>query len=122
MKTLRYFQLAFMAMIFMCIGLRSSYAQDLQGQARADSLINELPKTKSDTDQVNLLVMAGRAVMTIDPAAAMNYINRALYLSQQHNWQKGIGLAYLNKARTYDVTSDFAAALDTAGKALEIFI
>jgi signal transduction histidine kinase/tetratricopeptide (TPR) repeat protein len=59
--------------------------------------------------------------MTIDPAAAMSYINRALRLAQQHNWQKGIGLVYLNKARTYGVTSDFAAALDTAGKAYEIF-
>ncbi|MEO8712808.1 MAG: tetratricopeptide repeat protein, partial [Parafilimonas sp.] len=96
-------------------------AQDLQGKALADSLMNELPKTKEDTNQVKLIIKAAKAIISTDPAAAMKYADSAMHLSQQHQWQKGIGIAYINKARIYTAISNFTAGNENAGKAYEIF-
>jgi len=111
----------FLAMLFFAIGLQSLRAQGLQGKALADSLINELPKTKSDTDQVKLIIKIGRALVSIDPPVAMHYADSAMQLSQQHAWKKGIGIAHLSKARIFSATSDYATSLENAGKAYEIF-
>ncbi len=121
MKIIKCFYLSFTALIFTCIRTQPLCAQALEGRALADSLIQELPKTKNDTDQVKLIVKAARALSQIDPAAAMHYADSGIQLSTQRKWKKGIGLAYMSKSRIYRVTSDYAAGLENAGKAYEVF-
>ncbi len=104
-----------------CMGPQSLAAQGRQGKPLADSLLQELPKIKSDTEQVKLIIKVAKALAATDPPAAMSYVDSALHLSRQHQWQKGIGMAFINKARIYRATSDFALALDNADKAYEIF-
>ena len=67
----------FLAMLFSG-GLQSLHAQGLQGRALADSLISELPKTKSDTDQVKLIIKIARALESTDPPGAMHYTDSAI--------------------------------------------
>ena len=121
LRILKYFILSLIALIFTWICPQLLPAQNLQGKALADSLIQEAQKTKSDTDQVKLIVKAAKALISTDPSAAMKYADSAMHLSQQHKWQKGIGIAYINKARIYSAISDFTISLENAGKAYEIF-
>ncbi len=113
--------LSAIALMFACICPQLLPAQNLQGKALADSLIQEAQKTKSDTDQVKLIAKAAKALISTDPSAAMKYADSAMRLAQQHQWQKGIGIAYINKARIYSAMSNFAVSLENAGKAYEIF-
>jgi two-component system NtrC family sensor kinase len=108
-------------MLLACTGLQCLHAQGLKGKALADSLISELSKTKSDTDQVKLIIKAVKALAPTDPPAAMHYADSAMQLSRQHQWKKGIGMAYINKARIYSATSDFATSLENADTSYEIF-
>jgi tetratricopeptide (TPR) repeat protein len=101
--------------------LQRLYAQDVEDQALADSLINELPKTKSDTDQVKLLSNISKVLTPFNPDQALNYANKAMDLAKRANWTKGIGLAYMNKATIYVTLTDYAAGLENASKAYEIF-
>ena len=122
MAIFKYFTSFFLLSLACCFsGLSHLYAQVLQGKALADSLIRELPKTKRDTDQVKLIIKVEKALLSTDPAAAMHYADSAMQLSRQYQWQKGIGMAYINKARIYNATSDFAASLENADSAYEVF-
>ncbi|MEP7374746.1 MAG: tetratricopeptide repeat-containing sensor histidine kinase [Chitinophagaceae bacterium] len=96
-------------------------AQGLQNKALADSLINEASIAKSDTDQVKLIIRAVKVLTPTDTPEAMKLVDSALLLSQRYHWQKGIGSAYLNKARIYRNESNYADAVENAGKASEIF-
>ncbi|MEP7231423.1 MAG: tetratricopeptide repeat protein [Ginsengibacter sp.] len=121
MKAIKYFLLPLGVTIFICNGTQPLCAQSLQGKSLADSLLNELPKTKVDTDQVKLLVRVVKALATTDHPAAIKYADSAMRLAQQYHWQKGVGMAYLNKARVLRTTSDNEASLENAGKAYDIF-
>jgi signal transduction histidine kinase len=121
MKTFKYFMPCFLAAFFTCIGLQPLHAQGLRGKALADSLIHELPKTKSDTDQVKLIIRVVKALVSTNPPAAMKYADSAMQLAQQVRWAKGIGMAHINKARVYSATSDYATSIESAGKAYDIF-
>jgi tetratricopeptide (TPR) repeat protein len=121
MKAIKYLPLAIIGAIFYCMGLQSIYAQSLKDQALADSLISELPKTKSDTDQVKLLSKLARVLTPFNPDEALNYANKAMDLAKKANWTTGIGLAHMNKATIYVTITDYAAGLENANKAYEIF-
>ena len=120
MRTIKYL-LPVLAFVFNCTGVQSLYAQSLSGPALADSLINELPKTKSDTDRVTLLSYISRVLTPVNPEEALNYANKAMDLATKVNWTKGIGFAHLNKAIIYVTITDYAAALKNANKAYDIF-
>ena len=121
MKVAGYYCMHLIALVFAIAGLQPLYAQNLKGHALADSLMNEMPKAKNDTSQVNLFIKAAKALITIDPAAAMHYNDSAMHLAQKYQWKKGIGMAYFNKARINNATSDFAGGVENAGKAYEYF-
>ncbi len=101
MKAFKYFLLLLIAIVFASINSPSLYAQSLQGKALADSIINELPKTKSDTNQVKLIIKIVKALISTDPPTAMYYADTAMQLAQKYKWNKGIGMAYINKAPQY---------------------
>ena len=83
--------------------------------------MQEAQRAKTDTDQIKLIARAAKVLVASDPSTAMKYADSAMHLSQQHKWQKGIGIAYINKARAYAATSDFTTSIENAGKASEIF-
>jgi tetratricopeptide (TPR) repeat protein len=120
MKTIKHALLLLTAVIYNCTGL-SIYAQNLRGQALADSLMSELPKVKSDTDHVKLLYSLARAFVSLNPDEAMRYADSTLLISQKISWTKGTGLAYINKARIYRYKSDYAAGLEFSRKSYETF-
>jgi len=121
LATSKYLILPIVATILACIVPVSLYAQALQGKALADSFIYELSGTNSDTSRVKLILKAAEALESIEPPAAMHYADSAMNLSQQYQWAKGIAIAYLDKARIYDVTSEYATSIENAGKAYDIF-
>jgi two-component system, NtrC family, sensor kinase len=121
MKAFKYFKPYFLAVLFFCLGLKSLYGQGLTGKALADSLLKLNELHKSDTDKIKLIIRASKALLPIDPTGAMNYADSAMRLSEQHKWKKGKAIAYINKARIFRSTSDFAAGLEHAAKAYEIF-
>ncbi|MDQ6844422.1 MAG: tetratricopeptide repeat protein [Bacteroidota bacterium] len=121
MKDLKHFRFLLIAVIFASIGRQPLHAQALQGKALADSLLHELPKITNDTDQVTLIIKVVKALISTDPPAAMHYADTALALAQKQQWKKGIGIAYVSKAKIYKATSDNVASMENANKAYEIF-
>jgi len=121
MKTIKHLILPAIAVIYNCTVPQALYAQNLKGQALADSLLSELPKTKSDTDHIKLLHSIARAFIIINSDEAMGYADSTLQLSRKISWNKGVGLAYLNKARIYRAKSDYAAGMEFGSKSYEIF-
>ena len=71
---------------------RQSRAQ-LQGQARIDSLLPQLPKTIEDTNKVNLLTDLSFTYNSIDPDEGIKFGKEGLALAQKLNWKKGMANA-----------------------------
>ncbi|CAN5439747.1 hypothetical protein BH10BAC2_BH10BAC2_39150 [soil metagenome] len=121
MRTTKNLIRLFLVVICTCCSLQVSYAQNLEGYALADSLIKELPKTKSDTAHISIMISISRALYATDPSVAMKYADSAMQFSQRYNWKKGTGLAYLYRARVYRTTSDYVAGLENANRSYETF-
>src|SRR5690349_11563345 len=120
MKTINYLP-AVIAIIFNCTTLQRSSAQGLQDKALADSLLNVLSTTKSDTDKATLLSKVARVLTPFDPTQALSYANQVVDISKKANWAKGIGLGYMNRATIYVTISDYVAGLQNAEEAYKIF-
>ena len=71
-----------------------------QTQVNVDSLINSL-ETKEDTAKVNLLLKIAEIQNNIDPTKSPQFINEALQLSEQLNYNKGKANANLQLGRYY---------------------
>lgn len=121
MRAPSYYSLSFTALLMASLCFPPAAAQGLQGKALADSLMNAVSNTKGDTDQVKLILKAAKAVAQTDAVLAMRYADSAMELSQQHGWKKGIGLAYINKARINRRTSDNTQSIENASKAYDAF-
>ena len=85
-----------LVLIFLLSGLAVSpaFAQLKLGQATLDSLLAQLPKTKPDTNRVNLLYRISFTYIRIEPNTGISYANQCLALAQQLKWKKGIVNAY----------------------------
>ncbi len=104
------------------MGVQSLHAQNLDGKALADSLIRELPKTIIDTNRVKLMIRAGRILTTVDTSAAIRYADSAMSLSEKHQWKKGIGMAFFNRAKINTQNADYSLSIENATKAYETFL
>src|ERR1700733_15001086 len=83
----------------------------LQGQARVDSLLNELPKAKEDTNKVKLLNTLSFGLSFINPDEGMKYGTQGLKLGEYLKWEKGIAGAYNCLSNNYYQKSDYRGAL-----------
>jgi len=79
MKRFKHYILYFFITTSACIWVLSLNAQGLRDKALADSLLNELPKAKSDTDTYKLFTNAVKAVISNRPLA-MHYADSAMHL------------------------------------------
>jgi len=103
------------------ITTRPSQAQ-LQGQARIDSLLIQLPKSMEDTNKVKLLTDLSFTYNSIDPDEGLKFGKMGLELAGKLNWKKGMA----NANRTIGVNyaygkSDYQRSLEYYLKGLELF-
>ena len=103
------------------LGLVVDGHAQLQGQAKADSLLQELRNEKSDTSKVKLLYHLSLTFASIDSSKALSYATNCMELSRQAKWPNGTGLAYLAFARIYYTITNYTSALQNALTAREIF-
>ncbi len=93
----------------------------LQGLARVDSLVKELPKANEDTNKVILLNAISTAYNNTNPKLGIMYGNKALELADQLAWKKGQGLADIAIGFNYKFIAEHKTALQYMYKALNIF-
>jgi len=113
------FLLIFISLIEASIG-GFLYAQK-QGQGLIDSLLQELPKMKEDTNKVNLLVSVSYSYYNSNPDEGIKYGEQALKLATQLKWEKGIANANNRIGVNYYRESDYLKALEYYEKALKIY-
>jgi len=92
-----------------------------QGQAAIDSMLNDLPKAKEDTNRVILLNCLAFTYRLINPDEGIKYGQGALALATKLVWKKGIAWANDNLGVNYQHKSDYPKALEYFLSALKIF-
>ncbi|MFN3194521.1 MAG: adenylate/guanylate cyclase domain-containing protein [Chlorobiota bacterium] len=110
----------FSLLILLSISITYQAQAQLQGQARIDSLLAELPKAKGDTNEVKLLNSLSFAFRGINPDKGIEYGEKALVLSEKFDWKKGIADAYNGLAINNANLGNFDKVLDYFKKSLEI--
>lgn len=99
----------------------NNYSQaQLTGQAQLDSLLNELPKAKADSNKVNLLTNISYEYYTINPDKGILYGERAAKLSNKIKWKVGLAKSYNSMGANYYSKSNFPKALEYYEKGLRI--
>ena len=97
-----------------------AFAQPKAGQALVDSLLAELPRTKPDTNRVNLLNDISYAYRNSNFNEGISYANQALTLARQLRWKKGMAAAYNRLGNNYSSKSDYPQALTAFLSGLKI--
>lgn len=93
----------------------------LEGQARLDSISQEISRCKPDTAKVKLLSVLSYEYAEVNREKGLNYAAQALQLAQQLEWAQGIADAYNSFAYNYLNNLAFDSALTFNFKALELF-
>lgn len=108
----------FIALIGLIIGLTSSlHAQD---QPKIDSLFQLLRTSKQDTNKVLLLYELSREFFNSDIDRAEKYSNRALFLSERLDYNKGIAMSYNNLGIINYYKAIYNVALSYHDRSLEL--
>ncbi|GAB3775751.1 hypothetical protein GCM10028818_20280 [Spirosoma horti] len=90
-------------------------------QSKRDSLETLLKRSLADTNRVILLNKAVGLFYSNDPKKAKSYAEQALQLSQQLNYQRGIGRSYLSLSVYQWSQGAYQLAIDLSKKALPYF-
>jgi len=112
---------------FFFLGMAASgYAQQSgsvaskQGQALVDSLVQELPRQKEDTNKVKLLNNISYSYWYINPDEGIKYGRQGLELATKLNWKKGTAKANNSLGINYHFKSDYVKEQEYYFKALKI--
>ncbi len=105
--------------IFILINTQFLNAQ-LQGQAKIDSLLKELPKMKEDTNGVNLLSLLSFSYSLLNPNEGIQYGEQGLKLTKKIKWVLGKSKIYNSLGSNYSAKLMHKKALEYFQKALEI--
>ncbi len=73
---------------FFIVFLSLSVHAQRQGQRLIDSLLQELPKAKEDTNKVKLLYALAFVYEEINPGEGLKYSQTELALSEKLEWKK----------------------------------
>lgn len=76
-------------LIISFLALNTSLYAQKRGQERIDSLLTELPKTKEDTNKVNILYGISMKYKSINVEEGIKYGEQCLALAKQLGWEKG---------------------------------
>ncbi len=115
--------LLFALIILLSISITNQATADdkpLQGQAKIDSLLAELPNAKGDTNEVKLLYNLSFYFNSINPDMGIVYGMNGLKLSKNIDWRKGQAQCYNSLGINYKAQSNNLKALDYFKKALTI--
>jgi two-component system, NtrC family, sensor kinase len=93
----------------------------LQGQARTDSLLNELPRAKEDTNKVRLLQQLAIQYAGTDPEKGMIYIKQGTELASRLGDKLGMAVENNLAGNYYFRKSDYPNALAYYFKAQALF-
>jgi len=102
--------------IFSCNTLKA----ELQGQAKIDSLLKELPKMKEDTNGVNLLLRLAYSKSIVKVEDGLDYCKKGLELSIKINWQLGILKSYTYLSGYFSMKSDLVNGMKFSLKSLKL--
>lgn len=107
--------------VLVIIGAALPSRAQLQGQARIDSLLSQIPKAIEDTNKVKLLNDLSFTYNSIDPDEGLKYGNEGLQLAKKLNWKKGMAHANRSIGVNYAYgKSDFEQALEHYFKGLKL--
>ena len=107
-------------LLLLSLGPGTLYAK-LQGQARIDSLLKELPKQKQDTNKVNILSALSIEYCFLNPDEGIKYGQMELKLALELHWKKGIAWANHNVAQNYRFQTNYPKSLEHYYYAMRIF-
>jgi len=113
-------QITIIVFLFSSLQLQSELSKTLQGQAKIDSLLKELPKMKEDTNGVILLKSLSYNYSDINPDFGIKYGKQALELAKKINWDFGKVKSYNSLGINYKAKSNYPKALDNYFKGLKI--
>ena len=110
------------AILFIAISLIVMQAlSQKQGQARIDSLLQQLPKSKEDTNKVKLLNDLSYTYRTINSDEGIRFGMQCLSLAGRLRWKPGMAAAYDVLGMNYHYgKADYPRALDYYLKSLKI--
>ncbi len=92
-----------------------------QGQARIDSLLTQLNRSKEDTNKVKLLNELSLTVREINADEGISYAIQALSLAQKLHWQPGVADANVVLGMSYFYgKTNYTGAIDCYLKSLKI--
>jgi tetratricopeptide (TPR) repeat protein len=92
----------------------------VQGQAYVDSLVNEIPKLKKDTNAINAYIGLSFINSYIDPLIGLDYGYKGLELNKKVKWEKGEASLYNSIGKNYHVLSNKDSAIFYLNKSIEI--
>lgn len=101
-----------------CSLLTVPCSAQLEGRAKIDSLLKELPKQKEDTNKVKLLLGLSN---TYSNDNAVSDANKGLELAKKLHWKSGIADAYFSLGSIYRAQVSYPNALENLLKALPIY-
>ena len=111
---------ALFILIFILLNAPNLFAK-LQGQAKIDSLLSEIPNAKADTNHVNLLKDLSFEYYLINPDEGIKYGEQGLKLAKELSWKKGEATSYHSLGVVYFFgKADYTKALEYYGNALKI--
>jgi len=90
------------------------------GQQKIDSLQNELQESKPDTTRVKILIGLAREYQYSNTLKARQYLEQAVDLAEETNFQKGKSRAYQNLGTLYTISGDYTSALRYDNMALQL--
>src|ERR1051326_2427819 len=105
-------------LILFCL-ISHLYSQK-QGQARIDSLLQQMTKTREDSNKVKLLDDLSYLYKAINEDEGIKYGQQALSISKKIKWAKGMAEANEMIGINYYSKSDYTRALEYYERALKI--
>jgi tetratricopeptide (TPR) repeat protein len=105
-------QLKIPALVLALIFVSWSLSAHKEGQARIDSLIQEIPHAKNDTQRANLTASVSLLLQAFNPDEGIKYGEQSLAIATNLNWKKGMAIAHSNIAANYNAKSDLPKMLD----------
>jgi len=104
--------------LLLTLSCGNGYAQ-LQGQAKIDSLLKELPRQKEDTNKVKVLNALSYSYRNINPDEGLKYGQQDSDLAAKLDWKKGIADADNALGLNYQGKSGYTKALAYFSEALK---
>jgi adenylate cyclase len=106
---------------FNCLLLTIHCSARLQGQARIDSLLNELPQQKQDTNKVKVLNDLSFEFRSVSPDEGLKYGTLGLALATKLDWKAGIAYANNCMGINHKNKDDYPMAMACYQAALKIY-